>query len=224
MTKMYLTNECIDFVATKVQGEEGLKISDFYNHPFDDNLVLIHPKNKFLENDKPIQMLHKRDDNLISGYLDFYYQSKMRREEMPALPFQNYWNHVVKIATASLKGEIMESNSGFAAYHFAQGLFVICCLNAGLFNKEQSKKNKFWKKVQKKYKNELNYDSYWLVKVGKTYTQKNPEALSQNVEQRYHMRRGHWRYIASKGEKIWINAYYAGNKKLGVITKDYQTM
>jgi hypothetical protein len=38
--------------------------------------------------------------------------------------------------------------------------------------------------------------------------------------QRYHFRIGHWRYL-SNGSKVAVRGYWAGNKALGAIEKDY---
>lgn len=40
------------------------------------------------------------------------------------------------------------------------------------------------------------------------------------IHQRWHMRRGHWRHYRD-GRKVWVKAYYAGDKKIGIVHKDY---
>lgn len=50
---------------------------------------------------------------------------------------------------------------------------------------------------------------------------KNTYGLPTHIQQKEHIRRGHYRHYKN-GKVIFIEAYKAGNKELGVITKDYK--
>lgn len=48
------------------------------------------------------------------------------------------------------------------------------------------------------------------------------ECRETGIKQRHHMRRGHYRQLKT-GKSVWVNAYWAGDKEIGIVHKDYTT-
>jgi len=219
MTNMYLKKDTLQTIHNVAAQDEGCEIVENYKHPFKDNLLFFVKEGK----NTVVICLEKRNDSLMSGYVDYLEDSRSPdRYEVPADLPEKYWNLIGDGLHKEGYEFVKRSRRIHSIYMAVLCVLCVNMINAGFFGKKQTHRPKTWKSKRKRYKADYVYDSHWLVEVGKSYTQANPEALSGTIEQRHHMRRGHWRFIPSKGEKVWIKPYWAGNKKLGTITKDYK--
>jgi hypothetical protein len=76
---------------------------------------------------------------------------------------------------------------------------------------------------KKRYrKTKLPADDYYILKPKpRVLREETPESEPSDIHQRYHLRRGHWRQYKC-GKRIFVKAYHAGDKNLGIIHKDYK--
>lgn len=222
MTNLYLSNE----VYNELDSSGEVTMEGGFKHPFLDNLIIVNPKAKWTFNEKSVTCIFKRNDSLLEGYVDFFNGKKIHRKTINLMTFDKLYTvdkNNLNLLTNSYEKLSNDQRILMMAQHiFIIGVYLIIEINEGRYNKKTIKRPKFWKKNKKKYQDDVKYNSHYLVEIGRTYQQKNPDALTGKTELRYHMRRGHYRFIKSKGERVWIDAYYAGNKKLGEITKDYK--
>lgn len=216
MTNLYLSKEVyekIDDLGEKLQGE--------YKHPVDDDLIIIHPAYPYTFDNHAISCIKIYDNDCLEGYVDVFKGNTPKRFTIPP-------TRPIEISQEQMRLHAMQDRSDndkvfyIVSNIFYMGMCAVVAINEGHFNKETTKRPKIWKRHRKRYKSQCKYDSHFLVKIGKTHQQDNPDSLSNSVEQRHHMRRGHWRFIKSRGERIWIKPYWAGNKDLGTINKDYK--
>lgn len=104
-------------------------------------------------------------------------------------------------------------------------LCIICSMNIGVISidKDQKLDKDNIKKIRlpnNTIKNTYE-DIYKICIVKPKFYNGKTFGLSIGVKYREHIRRGHWRHYKN-GHKVFINSYIAGDKRLGVITKDYQ--
>lgn len=224
MTNLYIDKDVYEKIDTLVKGDF---VHDEYKHPFSDDLIIVHPKFPYTNNERPIQRIVRRDDGLIYGYVDIYDDRGYYRYEIKPVDYDGLWKQQEDMhrdfKIGSVHGQEVDQTKFTGANVFFMGVLTVMMLNQRLFDKETINRPKVWKRRRKRYKDHCGYDSHYLVKIGRTYNQVDIETLTNTTELRYHMRRGHWRFIPSKGEKVWIKPYWAGNKNLGTITKDYKT-
>lgn len=218
MTNLYLTREVYQTIELRLE-QDALPE---YKHPFDGDLIILHPAYPYTFDQRAVSCIKPLDGNLFSGYVDIFNKKNVSRFNLnPATP-QDILKEQLRLY--GIKNRSRDEHNAYVISNvFCMGMYAVVAINDGVFDKRSISKPKIWKSKRKRYKAENLRDAHWLVEIGKSYTQSSPEALSGNIEQRHHMRRGHWRFIPSKGEKVWVKPYWAGNKQLGTIIKDYKT-
>lgn len=216
MTNLYLSREVYDTIERL-----GKELEGEYKHPVDDDLIIIHPSYPYTWNERAVSYIKSHGNDLVSGYTEIYKDGKPLRVDLSLRSAADISDKQYELNNIKNRNDNEEMAYIFNNV-FYMGLCAVLALNGGYLSQSQTARPKIWKRLKKRHKDNIRYDSHIIVNISKTYQQNTPEALSNTVEQRLHMRRGHWRFIASKGEKIWIKPYWAGNEKLGTIKKDYQ--
>ncbi len=63
---------------------------------------------------------------------------------------------------------------------------------------------------------------YRIAPLSRYLPQEVAQCRETGIKQRHHMRRGHYRQLKT-GKRVWVAAYWAGDKHLGIVHKDYIT-
>jgi|TARA_R100001163_G_scaffold2519_3_gene3895 hypothetical protein len=216
MTNLYLSKEVYDKIE-----HLGKELEGEYRHPVVDDLIIVHPAYPYTWNERAVSLIKTHGSDYVSGYVEIYKDGKPMR--VPIKPCSAGQISDKQYELHNIQGRNNNQEMAYIFHNvFYMGMCAVLAINGGYLSKSQTSKPKAWKRLRKRHKGDIRYDSHYIVNINKTYQQSNPESLSNAVEQRYHMRRGHWRYMKSKGERVWIKPYWAGNKDLGTINKDYK--